>query len=119
MRRQSELKILKDKISSVNNGLQNVRNIPVDRFKIQSLVERLQDVGVEQPPSTIIRETRREFEEVSRRVEESEQFLQANQESRIEILSSLEEIRGRFIALEAELHQLSQLSDEELKQIER
>lgn len=83
LRRKSELKILKDKISSVNSGLRNVSNIPVDRFKIRSLLERLQDIGVSQPPSTIIRETRREFEEVSRRVEESEQFLQASQEGRI------------------------------------
>jgi predicted RNase H-like nuclease (RuvC/YqgF family) len=36
------MKILKDKITSVNNGLRNLHKVPVDRFKIQSLIERLQ-----------------------------------------------------------------------------
>lgn len=87
LRKQSELKILKDKIASVNNSLRNIRSISVDRFKIKSLVERLQEAGLEQPPSTVIKETRREFEEVSRKVQDSEQFLQASMDNRASILS--------------------------------
>lgn len=68
MRRKSELRILRDKITSVNTSLRNIQNIPVDRFKIQSLVAKLKEMTITRPPSAMIESTRKEFDEIKKKV---------------------------------------------------
>ena len=83
LRKEAEVKILKEKINSVNNRLKESDKVVVNKAKIDMMVEKFKNTTkLSKCSEELLKEKNRQFEEDKKRVEEAENIINNSERNR-------------------------------------